>query len=248
MHIRHAQRKHIIHSLDTLLYQLHALSFFLSPYLWPYLCRVIAQSQFQRPQDVDQNRSLRFWFFLVLFFNIGSVWTHATTTPSESRSVILDFVGMAHTPSKLHLLTLDFAIIILTMLLTFIAYETSLLADMPSNTTDPLQPKPNSATSSNVLPFDNHKVAESPYVMDVRLSPILDRLRNPAPPPRSITRSAADRELLPLPNVVPWQRLLRRARANARERTRQDAQQTEMATEGEGGGRRIPGGLDDEGT
>ncbi|TCD69820.1 hypothetical protein EIP91_006133 [Steccherinum ochraceum] len=247
MHKRHAQRKHIIHSLDTLLYQLHALSFFLSPLLWPYLFRVISQTHFNRPRDVDPKTSLKFWYFLILLFNAGSVWAHATTQPGEGRSVMLDFVGMAHTPTKFHLLCLDVLIIFLTMLLATISYEHSLLAELPPDTTDLLQHIPDTPTSHDISPHDNSKVAEdgeSEYVLDIRLASILRRLRDPVPVVQSRTRST-DQELLPLPNVVPWQRLLRRARATAQERIRREAQ--DRVVDGERGGRRIPGAMDADG-
>ncbi|KAE9386500.1 hypothetical protein BT96DRAFT_522758 [Gymnopus androsaceus JB14] len=38
--------------------------------------------------------SLGSFFVFLLFSNSFSVWNHATTGPSEGRSVILDFVGL----------------------------------------------------------------------------------------------------------------------------------------------------------
>lgn len=95
MHRRHhAQRQHIIHSLDTTLYQLHTLSFFLSPSLWSYLCRIFAQFQCSKPRDLDATRSLRFFFVIVFTLNLPSLWLHALHRPGEGRSIILDFIGM----------------------------------------------------------------------------------------------------------------------------------------------------------
>ena len=77
-----------------MLYQLHTVSFFLSPALVPYLFRVLFQFQFARPREIDPERSLRFWFFLAFVFNFGSLWTHATQNPGETgHSILLDFVG-----------------------------------------------------------------------------------------------------------------------------------------------------------
>lgn len=90
--------------LDQVLYQLHTVSFFLSPALLPYLGRVLFQFQFAKPRDVDPERSLRFWFFLVVVFNLGSVWAHATENPAQAgNSILLDFVGPGASLLFMHL-------------------------------------------------------------------------------------------------------------------------------------------------
>ena len=132
------------------------------------------------------------------------------------------------------------------MLLATIAYENSLLADSPPDTADPLQPIP-IPSPSDELAFGSAKVvddSESPYVLEVRWRPILHRLRSPVPVVQA--RSAAEQDLLPLPNVVPWQRLIRRARASAQEGVTQEAQEREGETAGNSNERRIPGALDTE--
>ncbi|EMD37358.1 hypothetical protein CERSUDRAFT_114032 [Gelatoporia subvermispora B] len=265
MHIRHAQRQHFIYSLDTLLYQLHTLSFLLSPSIWAFLCRLTVQWQFCRPRELHASRTLRFWFFLIVLFNFGIVWTHAVRGAAQGRSIILDFVGIGHAPSKAHLLFLDFLIIGLEMLLTTVSYETSYLADMPSDTPDTLLPIPSTPTTLPTTSPDNSKESALPYMMDFRFSLIIDRLRQPHPPPPPRDSSASD--LLPLPNTTLSQvtnnlnRLLR-TRERLRERIRQleaeaartqeelDARDREEA-EGRGGGnrdrpRRIPGAMDTE--
>ena len=113
MPMRHGQRKHIIHSvrslfpptgssrtdwdhpqLNSLLYQLHTVSFLLSPRLWPLLLRISTQSQFTRPRSIDSQRSLRFWFILVLVVHAQSLIQHILFGGAEERSIILDFVGI----------------------------------------------------------------------------------------------------------------------------------------------------------
>ena len=106
----HAQRQHIIHSvrpsttapsyadrrslqLDTLLYQLHTVSFFLAPSLWSYVCRLACQSQLSKPKELESPRSLRFLFGLVIVGNVTSVWSHSTAAVAPSSVVVLDFVG-----------------------------------------------------------------------------------------------------------------------------------------------------------
>jgi len=80
--------------LDTVLYQLHTLSFFLSPSLWSYLCRIVSQSQITKPRELDSSRSLRFFFCLVVVFNASSIWSHIKQGAVGGRATILDFVGV----------------------------------------------------------------------------------------------------------------------------------------------------------
>lgn len=86
------RRQHLIGSLDTLLYQLHALSFFLAPALLPLLARIAAQAHC-RPRP-DDTHSLRFFLAIVLVLNLPSLWYHAIRAPHDDRAVILDFVGL----------------------------------------------------------------------------------------------------------------------------------------------------------
>ncbi|KAJ3530285.1 hypothetical protein NM688_g7732 [Phlebia brevispora] len=227
----HAQRQHIVRSLDQILYQLHTVSFFLSPSLLPYLSRVLFQFQFAKPREVDPERSLRFWFFLVCVFNLGSVWTHATESPAQTgNSILLDFVGPAAIPSRLQLLLLDLAIILLDMLLAAISYEAALYESSPKDSPDPLLPIPpqtspsptplpstpspsppqSPSSSPTMLPTYAYPPkppsatgVQTPYVMDVHLNMIYRRLRDPAPPaPERDARIEAE-DLLPLPNTTP---------------------------------------------
>ncbi|KAJ3517251.1 hypothetical protein NLJ89_g625 [Agrocybe chaxingu] len=222
MHKRfHVQRQHIIHSLDTLLYQLHTLSFFLSPSLWIYVCRIIAQFQCIRPRELDANRSLRFFYFTVIILNVPSLWNHSTKGASEGRAIILDFIGMAHTPSKAQLFLLDISIVFLQLVLTTIAYETSvyytsaqlepedfLLPDPPTPFSIPLFRLPTEAPPESPIyppsPSPQSKTVSSahslPYVLDLRFNAIMTRLRTPPPPPPVPSSDS----FLPLPNTTPW--------------------------------------------
>ncbi|KZT11042.1 uncharacterized protein LAESUDRAFT_721462 [Laetiporus sulphureus 93-53] len=238
MHSYDGQRKHVIHSLASLLYQLHTLSFLLSPSIWLYVARVTTQWQFSRPRSLDPSRSLRVWFLLSVLFNLGALWDHAKEGAAQGRSIILDFVGMSHLPSKLHLLSLDFLIIFLQMLLTVIAYETSLAADMPSNTPDPLLPTPITATHRS---SEETLKTDSPYIIDLRFPLVIDRLRNPPPPPAPRERSLE--EVLPLPNTTPW-----RLSSRLQELVRMGQGVIEHGREGEAAGQtqRDEGGEDEQ--
>ncbi|RPD53527.1 hypothetical protein L227DRAFT_557527 [Lentinus tigrinus ALCF2SS1-6] len=232
MPMRHAQRKHIIHSLTSLLYQLHTVSFLLSPRLWPFICRLSTQFQFSRPREIDSQRSLRFWFILIFLVNLQCFYNHVFRGASEGRSIILDFVGIAHKPSKATLLSLDFTIVTLEFILTTIAYETSFIRAMPPDTPDPLQPEPIPAIPVSPLPLNGDDTDKSmvstpsnsgpEYVVDIRLRALLQRLRHPPPPPPPQQPNLSD-DLLPLPNTTTFQltrslNMLVRARAQMRER------------------------------
>ncbi len=152
-------------------------------------------------------------------------------------------------PSRLQLLLLDFAIILLNMLLSTIAYEISLQSHMPANTPDPLLPiSPLSPSPSELQseypPKPHQSVVQSQYVLDLRLRPIYERLTNPTPTPPE----RRNEDLLPLPNTTGWQlpgsiRMLVRAGERARLRTETPAQRVEVRDDG----RTVPGGLDTEG-
>ncbi|OSD07085.1 hypothetical protein PYCCODRAFT_1456625 [Trametes coccinea BRFM310] len=277
MPMRYAQRKHIIQSLNSLLYQLHTVSFLLSPRLWAFFCRVLAQFQFARPRDIDSQRSLRFWFFCILCTNVPSLFNHIFKETDAGRSIVLDFVGVDAVPSRALLLFLDFVIILLEFILTTIAFETSLSRDSPPDTPDPLQPQAIPSTPVSPLPFDEADVKppELPlhedgteYIIDLRLRTLLHRLRHPPPlPPPPRTRLSED--LLPLPSTTSFElnqslRMLSRITERNRDRAagraargRQGNASTGRSTRGsnrseEGTSeeaRRLPGGMEsvDEG-
>jgi hypothetical protein len=174
---------------------------------------------------------------MAFFFNLPSIWDHALFGAAKGPSLILDFVGLrkmtfmftrtfltlvaAYQPSRLHLLLLDLVITMSSLVLVTISYEHSLPAANASEaTTNALGPH---EPSENGDPF---KAEASPYVVDLRLGPIIDRIRNPAPPQ---TGERAREELLPLPNTMPAElrhslRMLMRARediAAARDNNRE---------------------------
>ncbi|KAK0226199.1 hypothetical protein IW262DRAFT_749703 [Armillaria fumosa] len=224
----HAQRMHIVSSLDTLLYQLHALSFFLSPSIWALFCRYFMQQQCVRPRDFDTHtpRSLGVWLGLIAVINTFSIYPHATEGASQGRAVILDFIGLDYVPSKLQLLSLDLFIMCLQMLLVFIAYEIHVIEN--TDAVDTLLPSSNSTTlplsTSTAQPFEPSKAASStsyPHVMEITFSQFLRRLRE-TPPNNQTNR----RDGLPMPNLTPWSLRMRamrtRTRINLEERRDED--------------------------
>lgn len=155
-------------------------------------------------------------------------------------------------PSKKHLLLLDALILFLQMLLTTIAYETSLLSksayvtppiptlSSPFQTPSASPSPPLDDPSKSSLPPPT--TTESPYIIDIRLRHVLERLRKPAP---TVPESNSD-DLLPFPNTTPWPlpaslRMLLRARAEVRRRARV---QTQPAAENTETTTRVPGEMD----
>jgi len=190
------------------------------------------------PRDFYPKRTLRFWYLMVLLFNFPSVWDHALFGPAKGPSLILDFVGLLYQPSRLHVLLLDLVIIVSGWILVTISYEHSLPA---TSVLGPHEPE----ESDN--PF---KTEASPYIIDLRLGSIVNRIRNPAPPQ---TTEQGREELLPLPNTMPVElrhslRMLMRARADiaaARDDNNRDQRRTDPP---EPRNRVVPGGIepDDE--
>lgn len=58
------------------------------------MCRIIAQFQCSRPRELDSNRSLRFFYVLVVLLNLVGVVKHANYGVADGRALVLDFVGM----------------------------------------------------------------------------------------------------------------------------------------------------------
>jgi hypothetical protein len=167
------------------------------------------------------------------------------------------YASPAYKPSKIHLLLLDAFILFLQMLLTTIAYETSLFSKISSNASlaPPIpalpSPFPSPDSAPQTPPADDPSksslpppISESPYIIDLRLSHVLDRLRNPAP----IVSDPSPDELLPFPNTTPWPiptslRMLIRARAEVRRRAQAQMQGAPANAETT---RRVPGEMDAE--
>jgi len=254
MHKRqYAQRKHIIHCLDSFCYQLHILSFFYAPLVWVMICRLIVQSQISQPRHPAFPRSLMLHFGSILLFNTSAIYFHATQGAVQGRAVMLDFIGLAFEPSATRLLLLDTFIIVMQMLLATIAYETSLARERARNENSASNPtSPSTASTHDEYNNNNNKTPpeeEDPYVLDLPFATVITRLRHhDIPPPRRRVDG-----LLPLPSTAAnrWPLpaglgALMRARV---EMTRQrvasfgnEIVRDEMGMNGEG---RIPGTIEE---
>ena len=198
---------------------------------------------------------------MVIFFNFPSIWDHALFGAAKGPSIILDFVGLrkvlhiftrsllilgvAHRPSRLHVLLLDLVIIVFGLVLVTISYDHSLpVANASQATTRVLGPHQSGESD------DPFKTEASPHIVDLRLDSIIDRIRNPATPQ---TAERAREELLPLPNTMPTElrhslRMLMRAQADiATARGNSDREQG-RTDPSESRNRAVPGAIDpDEG-
>ncbi|KAJ3772125.1 hypothetical protein EV361DRAFT_877878 [Lentinula raphanica] len=209
----HAQRKHIIQALDALLYQIFCFSFYLSPSMFGLSLRLCTQLICATTRELSPTLSLGSFLFFPLLCNSFSLWNHVTVGPTEGRAVVLDFVGLAYVPSKFQLLFVDSSILFLQLLLTIISFEIHTPESSTGESNDYLLPTPASpippllpTSASLEASFANQKVFDSPdnepqYIVDIRFSSILARLRH-AP---SISRNANSQDtLIPFPNTTSW--------------------------------------------
>jgi len=187
----HAQRQHVVYSLDALLYELYLYSYLVDPSIMRLLFRALAQSQFSRPRDMD--RSLRFFFLFACFLNAGPILRHVIFPGVyESRGLLLDFVGRATPVARLQVIFIDVAIFILQVITLVIAYDIGhadpdgpdTLAYVSSNA------EPNSSDDESIAPdkYDHHTP-----ILHLRLRPTIKRILNSPP-----THPDVD---LPMPNI-----------------------------------------------
>lgn len=168
----------------------------------------------------------------------------------------------------MHVVLLDAFILFLQLVHITIAYESSLIpktspeADreihvpihsalptpLPSPFPESFSTPPTPPLRSSSSPAKTTFPHESPYIIDLRLSHIIERLRNPVPD----AALEDDGESLPFPNTTSsWPvpngiRVLLRARAEVR---RRQAQQSQRQAQSDGETpQRVPGGMDTDST
>lgn len=175
----------------------------------------------------------------------------------------------ANIPSRLHIVLLDTCILFLQLVHITIAYENSLIpktstdvdmephpptdtrlpTPLPSPFPESFSTPPTPPLHSSTSPTKTTFLHESPYIIDLRLSHIIERLRKPAPD----AALEDDGESLPFPNTTSsWPvpngiRVLMRARAEVRRRQAQQSQQRLAQSAGDMQ-QRVPGGMDAEST
>ncbi|CAD6891679.1 unnamed protein product [Tilletia controversa] len=140
-----SQRRELIRQLDVLLFTLFVYVWFLDKSLLLLALKIGLQVQYCNPTSFNPDLPLPILCRTVLFFNLGSVvshaffWTGTGLSPLDdqdgtgiggaySRSgrtgFILDFIGQAYQPTKLHLLLLDILTAFLQWLFIIVVSET----------------------------------------------------------------------------------------------------------------------------
>ena len=197
---------------------------------------------------------------MVTFFNFPSIWDHALFGAAKGPSIILDFVGLrktlfmstgtllisvvAYQPSRLHVLLLDFVILMFSLVLVTISHEHSLPTSNTAQTVPSMLDHHDPSEDD-----DSFKAETMSYIIDLRLGPIIDRIRNPTSPQ---TTEPTREELLPLPNTMPTElrnslRMLMRAREDI-VAARGDNNRDQRRTDPPPRNRAVPGAIEpDEG-
>ncbi|KAF8326655.1 uncharacterized protein EI90DRAFT_3070075 [Cantharellus anzutake] len=214
----HAQRQHVVYSLDALLYQLFLLSYLIDPVLLRFIFRSSIQTQLTRPREMG--RSVRFYFVCLCVLHIPVILRHPFFPfEYDSRGVLLDFVGRAFSPPFILVITTDVLIFILQVITVIIAHETG--AEVDPDVPDPLA---YDSSSVDVGGDENlfHKQHYREPILHLRLRPTWQSIRHP-PPPRPPG--------LPLPGVTQrlsgasrLEQLLRTMQRRVREQTEAMAQ------------------------
>jgi hypothetical protein len=205
--------------LENLSLELHAVAFFLSPSLFLFFCKFVAQCVCSRPREIDPGRALRFFYVICILSNLPSIYVHLFRGVADGRAIILDFIGMcmlfslqqvsihiysplAYSPSKFQLCYLDLFNLLLQLLVVTISYETSVYATDDADATDLLLPQSPelmrndspSLLSSQSTP--SYPTNTTPIVVDLRQKAIAAHFHH-APHP---SRAARYDSLLPIPN------------------------------------------------
>ncbi|KAG8983410.1 hypothetical protein FRB95_005807 [Tulasnella sp. JGI-2019a] len=175
----HAQRQHILQSIDHLLKVLIVYSYLVDPYIIRLLIRYIAQLQLTKPQDIDNSTSLRTFLACLCFVHVGPVLRHVfirTEPPAVTEMVLLDFVGRLKPSSPFLITTLDVAIFLGQIVMLVIAYETGHYhPDLP----DPLSPSNAESRSQDGDEESLLGAYEKPLPPDPGAGPVLHlRLRS----------------------------------------------------------------------
>ncbi|KDQ10227.1 hypothetical protein BOTBODRAFT_36336 [Botryobasidium botryosum FD-172 SS1] len=211
----HAQRQHVVQSLDSLVYTLSVYSYFLDPSILRLIFRALSQFQFARPAEIDPSRTLRFFAVCCVIVNLSTLsrWIISWLAPQlnwdvvQDKGILLDFVGRGSRPDYNQVLFVDMSIFVLQLVTLIIAYEIGHeRTDGPDNLASSTSPEASSYTHLHEEIVDNDDDSEeSPSlpkpptpsltndpILTLHLRATLLRILRPPPPP-------APSEL-PLPN------------------------------------------------
>ncbi|CAE6479675.1 unnamed protein product [Rhizoctonia solani] len=131
----HAQRNHLLHSLDRLSYVYISYSYLVAPSLTALIARLVAQYRITVLRDVQPTYPLRFHLIVLLLITAGPLFRHIFGGVAQGSGVLLDFVGRGTPTHPVHALIIDFLLLIFQLVQLTIAYET---ARWKPETPDPL--------------------------------------------------------------------------------------------------------------
>ncbi|KAF8602538.1 hypothetical protein BDV93DRAFT_607379 [Ceratobasidium sp. AG-I] len=120
----HAQRSHLVQSLDRLCYVYITYSYLISPSLLSLAARLLAQYRITVLKDVQPAHSLRFHLVILFCISIGPL-SKDLFAPTPGSGVLLDFVGRSTPSQRLQGLATDILLIICQLVQLTIAYESA---------------------------------------------------------------------------------------------------------------------------
>ncbi|KAG8695494.1 hypothetical protein FRC08_007740 [Ceratobasidium sp. 394] len=120
----HAQRNHLIQSLDRLCYVYITYSYLVNPSLTSLIARLVAQYRITVLKDVQPAHSPRFHLIVLLVISAGPLSRHIFSS-SQGSGVLLDFVGRATPAQRAQGLLTDILLLVFQLVQLAIAYETT---------------------------------------------------------------------------------------------------------------------------
>ncbi|CAE6491234.1 unnamed protein product [Rhizoctonia solani] len=121
----HAQRNHLLQSLDRLSYVYISYSYLLAPSLTALIARLVAQYRITVLRDVQPTYPLRFHLIILLLITAGPLLRHIFGGVSQGSGVLLDFVGRGTPTHPVQALVIDLLLLLFQLVQLTISYETA---------------------------------------------------------------------------------------------------------------------------
>ncbi|KAF8745702.1 hypothetical protein RHS02_01134, partial [Rhizoctonia solani] len=121
----HAQRSHLLQSLDRLSYVYISYSYLLAPSLTALIARLVAQYRITVLRDVQPTYPLRFHVIILLLITAGPLLRHIFGGIAQGNGVLLDFVGQGVPTHSAHTLAIDLLLLLFQIVQLTISYETA---------------------------------------------------------------------------------------------------------------------------
>ncbi|CAE6360677.1 unnamed protein product [Rhizoctonia solani] len=121
----HAQRNHLLYSLDRLSYVYISYSYLVAPSLTALIARLIAQYRITVLRDVQPTYPLRFHLIVLLLITAGPLIRHILGGVERGSGVLLDFVGRGTHTHPIQALIIDCFLLAFQLVQLTISYETA---------------------------------------------------------------------------------------------------------------------------